>query len=103
MTVTQLDLDDRALAAAMRRMGTKTKTETVNRALQEYVRRFERLEAAERLAERGARGEFDEAAEAHAAARHARVTAHPAPLTQLPVPPARTPPRPPAAGGPGGG
>ncbi|NMO32471.1 type II toxin-antitoxin system VapB family antitoxin [Streptomyces sp. GMY01] len=72
MSVTQIDLDDAALAAAMRLMGTTTKKDTVNTALREYVRRTERLRAAEALAERGARGEFDEAAEAHAAVRRAR-------------------------------
>ncbi len=57
MTVTQIDLDDETLAAAMRLMGVTTKKETVNRALREYVQRVERLRAAEALAERGARGE----------------------------------------------
>jgi Arc/MetJ family transcription regulator len=71
MTVTQVDIDDSILAAAMRLMGTTTKKDTVNGALREYVQRLERLKAAERLAERGARGEFDEAAAAHAAARQA--------------------------------
>ncbi|MFF0788779.1 type II toxin-antitoxin system VapB family antitoxin [Streptomyces spiralis] len=72
MTVTQIDLDDETLAAAMRLMGTTTKKETVNTALREYVRRVERLQAAEALAERGGRGEFDDAAAAHAAAKRAR-------------------------------
>lgn len=71
MTVTQVDIDDAVLAAAMRLMGTTTKKDTVNGALREYVQRLERLRAAEDLAERGARGEFDEAAAAHAAARRA--------------------------------
>lgn len=72
MTVTQIDLDDETLAAAMRLMGTTTKKETVNTALREYVRRVERLRAAEALAERGGRGEFDAAAQAHAAAKRTR-------------------------------
>lgn len=71
MSITQIDLDDDALTAAMRLMGTTTKKETVNNALREYVARLERLQAAEQLAARGARGEFDEAAQAHAAARRA--------------------------------
>lgn len=71
MSVTQIDLDDEILAAAMRLMGTTTKKETVNAALREYVARIERLNAAERLAAMGARGDFDDAAEAHAAARRA--------------------------------
>ena len=72
MSITQIDLDDDALTAAMHLMGTTTKKETVNTALREYVARVERLQAAERLAARGARGEFDAAAEAHDAAREAR-------------------------------
>jgi Arc/MetJ family transcription regulator len=69
---TRIDLDDEALAAAMRLMGTTTKKDTVNMALREYVDRVKRLEAAERLAERGARGEFDRAISAHDAAKRVR-------------------------------
>jgi Arc/MetJ family transcription regulator len=72
MSVTQIDLDDEALADAMRLMGTTTKKETVNAALRDYVDRGRRLEAAEKLAARGARGEFEQAAAAHAAAKRAR-------------------------------
>ncbi|MFE9438220.1 type II toxin-antitoxin system VapB family antitoxin [Streptomyces sp. NPDC006602] len=72
MSVTQIDLDDEALAEAMRLMGVTTKKETVNAALRDYVARVKRLEAAEKLAERGARGEFDRAAAAHEAAKRAR-------------------------------
>ncbi|WP_035846580.1 type II toxin-antitoxin system VapB family antitoxin [Kitasatospora azatica] len=72
MSITQIDIDDEALATAMRLMGTTTKKETVNTALREYVERIRRLEAAERLAARGARGEFDAAAAAHSAAKRAR-------------------------------
>jgi Arc/MetJ family transcription regulator len=72
VSITQIDLDDEVLAAAMRLMGTTTKKETVNTALREYVARIKRLQAAERLAARGANGEFDEAAEAHAASKQAR-------------------------------
>ncbi|GAA1220025.1 hypothetical protein GCM10009665_07580 [Kitasatospora nipponensis] len=72
MTVTQIDIDDEALAAAMRLMGATTKKETVNTALREYAERITRLEAAEDLAARGARGEFDAAPAAHAAAKRAR-------------------------------
>jgi len=72
MSVTRIDLDDEALAAAMRLMGATTEEEAVNTALREYVQRVERLRAAGKLAARGARGEFDRAAEAHAAARRAR-------------------------------
>ncbi|MFJ3975967.1 type II toxin-antitoxin system VapB family antitoxin [Streptomyces sp. NPDC090021] len=72
MSVTQIDLDDEALAEAMRLMGASTKKETVNMALRDYVARVKRLEAAEKLAARGERGEFEAAAAAHAAAKHAR-------------------------------
>ncbi|WP_282202285.1 type II toxin-antitoxin system VapB family antitoxin [Kitasatospora fiedleri] len=72
MSVTQIDIDDEALAAAMKLMGTTTKKDTVNNALREYTARMKRLEAAERLAARGARGEFDAAAAARAAAEQAR-------------------------------
>lgn len=53
MAVTQVDLDDEALAEAMRLMGVSTKKETVNGALRDYVARIKRLEAAEKLAARG--------------------------------------------------
>ncbi|WP_327269605.1 type II toxin-antitoxin system VapB family antitoxin [Streptomyces sp. NBC_01218] len=72
MSVTQVDLDDEALAEAMRLMGVSTKKETVNGALRDYVARIKRLEAAEKLAARGERGEFEAAAAAHAAVKQAR-------------------------------
>ncbi|MFG2598183.1 type II toxin-antitoxin system VapB family antitoxin [Streptomyces sp. NPDC048462] len=72
MSVTQVDLDDEALAEAMRLMGASTKKETVNGALRDYVARIKRLEAAEKLAARGERGEFEAAAAAHTAAKQAR-------------------------------
>ncbi|MET9883514.1 type II toxin-antitoxin system VapB family antitoxin [Streptomyces sp. NPDC006430] len=72
MSVTQIDLDDEALAEAMRLMGATTKKETVNAALRDYVNRVRRLEAAEKLAARGARGEFEQAAAAYDAAKQAR-------------------------------
>lgn len=72
VTVTQIDLDDEALVEAMRLMGAATKKETVNAALRDYVARIRRLEAAEKLAARGERGEFDAAAAAHEAGKRAR-------------------------------
>ncbi|MBB5776454.1 type II toxin-antitoxin system VapB family antitoxin [Nonomuraea angiospora] len=71
MSVTQIDIDDNALKEAMRMMGTTTKKDTVNLALREYVARVKRIEALERLAARAQRGEFDEAAAAHQAAKAA--------------------------------
>jgi Arc/MetJ family transcription regulator len=59
MSVTNVDLDDEALAAAAAIFGTSTKRDTINTALREAVRRHNRRAAAERLAERGARGEFE--------------------------------------------
>lgn len=72
MSVTQIDLDDEALAEAMRLMGSTTKKDTVNAALRDYVARVRRLEAAEKLAARGERGEFDAAAAAHDDAKRVR-------------------------------
>ncbi|WP_405132708.1 type II toxin-antitoxin system VapB family antitoxin [Nocardia sp. NBC_01388] len=71
MTVTQIDLDDDALNEAMRLMGTTTKKETVNTALREYAKQLKRVEAFDKLLEMGQRGDFDEAASAHAAAKAA--------------------------------
>lgn len=50
MAVTQIDVDDDALAEAMRLSGAKTKKETVNLALREYAARHRRIEALERYA-----------------------------------------------------
>jgi Arc/MetJ family transcription regulator len=72
MSVTQVDVDDEALAEAMRLMGTTTKKDTINTALREYASRLKRLEAADKLAARAARGEFDDAAAAREGAKAAR-------------------------------
>ena len=72
MSITQIDIDDDALAEAMRLMGTSTKKDTVNTALREYAARIKRLQAAEKLAARAARGEFDAAAAAREAEKAAR-------------------------------
>jgi Arc/MetJ family transcription regulator len=50
MTVTQIDLDDDALAEAMRLAGTKSKEETVNLALREYAARHRRIAALDHYA-----------------------------------------------------
>jgi Arc/MetJ family transcription regulator len=52
VTATQIDLDDEALAAAMRELGTATKKDTVNAALREIANRNRRLAAFRHLAER---------------------------------------------------
>ena len=49
MTRTLIDIDDVALAAAAKELGTTTKVETVNRALQEIASRQERLAFLETL------------------------------------------------------
>ncbi|MBW5482730.1 type II toxin-antitoxin system VapB family antitoxin [Streptomyces bambusae] len=45
MSTTQIDIDDDALAEAMRRSGVRTKKEMVNLALREYNERRRRSEA----------------------------------------------------------
>ena len=45
MTITQIDLDDEALAEAMRLSGARSKKETVNLALREYAARHRRIAA----------------------------------------------------------
>jgi Arc/MetJ family transcription regulator len=75
MSLTQVDINDEALAEAMSLMGTKTKKETINRALEEYVAGLKRVKASEELAEMAARGDFDAAERAHWAAKEARKAA----------------------------
>jgi Arc/MetJ family transcription regulator len=50
MTVTQIDIDEEALAEAMRLSGAKTKKETVNLALREFAERHRRVAALEHYA-----------------------------------------------------
>jgi Arc/MetJ family transcription regulator len=50
MTVTQIDIDEEALAEVMRLSGATTKKETVNLALREYAARHRRIEALEHYA-----------------------------------------------------
>lgn len=50
MTVTQIDLDDDALAEAMRLSGARSKKETVNLALREYAARHGRIAALDHYA-----------------------------------------------------
>jgi len=45
VAVTQIDLDDDALAEIMRIAGVRTKKEAVNLAMRDYVERFRRIEA----------------------------------------------------------
>jgi Arc/MetJ family transcription regulator len=50
VTVTQIDVDDEALAEAMRLSGARTKKETVNLALREFAARHRRIAALEHFA-----------------------------------------------------
>ncbi|KOG26189.1 MULTISPECIES: type II toxin-antitoxin system VapB family antitoxin [Streptomyces] len=59
MAVTNVDVDDDVLAEAARLLGTTTKKDTINTALEEVIRRHRRRAAFQRLAERGARGELE--------------------------------------------
>lgn len=49
--LTQVDVDDEALQEAMRLSGARTKEETVNLALREYVRGHRRIAALEHFAD----------------------------------------------------
>ncbi len=53
MSKTLIDLDEGLLAQAAELLGTKTKKDTVNRALSEYVRFRLRMSFGERLASGG--------------------------------------------------
>ena len=57
---TPVEIDDEALAAAAKVLGTTTKKDTVNAALREVSRRSQRLRALEQLGEMADQGEFDE-------------------------------------------
>jgi len=71
MSLTQIDLDEDALAEAMRLLGTTTKKDTVNKALQETAARLRRLEAMQRRIARGTRGDFDKGIAAYEARKEA--------------------------------
>jgi Arc/MetJ family transcription regulator len=50
MTVTQIDVDDEALAEAMRLSGARTKKEMVNLALRDFAARHRRIAALDHYA-----------------------------------------------------
>jgi Arc/MetJ family transcription regulator len=58
MTLTQIDIDEEALAEAMRLSGSKTKTEAVNAALRELAR-HRRIAALDRYATLAAAWDFE--------------------------------------------
>jgi Arc/MetJ family transcription regulator len=59
MTKMLIDIDDQALDAAQKAFGTKTKKETVNRALAEAIARIDRAEAHTELARLASEGALD--------------------------------------------
>lgn len=60
MTKTPIEIDDDALDAASKVLGTTTKKDTVNAALREVSQRLLRLRALEQLGEMADEGQFDE-------------------------------------------
>lgn len=60
MTKVLIDVDDGALTEASALLGTKTKKDTVNRALRETADRLRRANSLARLAELGENGAFDD-------------------------------------------
>ena len=59
MALTQIDVDEDALAEAMRLSGAKTKKDPVNLALREYAARHRRVAALEHYAALAAGWDFD--------------------------------------------
>ncbi|MER6296280.1 MULTISPECIES: type II toxin-antitoxin system VapB family antitoxin [Streptomyces] len=59
MSRTVIDLDDEALAAAAKELGTTTKRDTINTALREVVARNRRLRALGELQDLEDEGAFD--------------------------------------------
>ncbi|MFF7101457.1 type II toxin-antitoxin system VapB family antitoxin [Streptomyces nigra] len=59
MSRTVIDLDDDALEAAAKELGTSTKTDTINTALREIVARNRRLRALNELQDLAAEGALD--------------------------------------------
>jgi Arc/MetJ family transcription regulator len=58
VTLTQIDIDEDALAEAMRLSGAKTKKETVNLALREFAARHRRVAALDHFAVLAAEWDF---------------------------------------------
>ncbi|MBO7938184.1 type II toxin-antitoxin system VapB family antitoxin [Streptomyces sp. S9] len=59
MSRTVIDLDDEALEAAAKELGTTTKRDTINTALREVTARYRRLRALEQARELTAEGALD--------------------------------------------
>nr|WTB31376.1 type II toxin-antitoxin system VapB family antitoxin [Streptomyces sp. NBC_00830] len=76
MSATQIDIDDEALAEAMRLSGAKTKKEMVNIALREYADRRRRTEARLRHLESAQHWDEDDFWRRHAAEKDAPRSSH---------------------------
>jgi Arc/MetJ family transcription regulator len=63
MAKTVIDIDEEALALAAKVLGTKTKKDTVNTALQEIADQHRRIRALENWVRLGEEGAFDKALE----------------------------------------
>jgi Arc/MetJ family transcription regulator len=72
MSVTQINLDDEALAEAMRLSGARTKKDVVNLALREYAARHRRIESLDRFAALAQHWDYDAWLELRAADKAAR-------------------------------
>ena len=59
MALTQIDIDEEALAEAMRLSGAKTKKDTVNLALREFAARHRRVAALDHYAALAAGWDFE--------------------------------------------
>lgn len=59
MAVTQIDLDDEALADVMRIAGVRTKKEAVNLAMRDYVSRHRRVQTLRRVREVAESWDYD--------------------------------------------
>lgn len=59
MALTQIDIDEDALAEAMQLSGAKTKKDTVNLALREFTARHRRVAALEHYAELADRWDYE--------------------------------------------
>lgn len=69
MGITQIDLDDEALAEAMRLSGARSKKETVNLALREYAARHRRIAALDHYVAVAQGWDYDGWQEMHTAAK----------------------------------
>jgi len=72
MSVTQIDLDDDALAEVMRLSGARTKKDTVNLALREFAARHRRIAALESFAKHAEVWDYEDYASRRAAEKEPR-------------------------------